>query len=58
MADTKRIDIYNYDPGAKKHSGKNTEREGSGSKYTSVEGDDHEDPSTGSAMIFYPSRGQ
>lgn len=54
----KRIDIYNYDPGAKRHSGKSSVPQGSGSKFVSVEGDDHEDPNTGSAMIFYPSRGQ
>lgn len=53
-----RIDFYNYDPGAKRHSGKNQMPQGSGSKFTSVEGDNHEDPNTGSAMIFYPSRGQ
>lgn len=30
---------------------------GDGSKYISVQGDNHEDPSTGSHTIYYPSRG-
>lgn len=53
----KRIDIHSYDPGAKRHSGKSQEPQGAGSKFTSVEGDSHEDTTTGSAMIFYPSQG-
>lgn len=56
MADRTYIDTYNYDPGAKRHS-ENKKQDGSGSKFVAVEGDDHEDPSTGSAMIYYPSRG-
>lgn len=31
--------------------------EGDGSKYVSVQGDNHEDPSTGSHTIYYPARG-
>jgi hypothetical protein len=52
-----RIEIYDYDPGATRHSGKSKDRESSGSKYVSVEGDEHEDPTTGSHTIYYPSQG-
>jgi hypothetical protein len=32
-------------------------KEGKSSKYVSVEGDDHEEPGTGSKAIYYPSNG-
>jgi hypothetical protein len=57
MEDRKRIDIYNYDPGAERHSEKTPVREAPGTRFTSVEGDDHENPTTGSAMIYYPTQG-
>jgi hypothetical protein len=47
----------NFDAGAIRHSEKIPQVSGQGSKYTSVEGDNHEDPSTGSHMITYSSRG-
>jgi hypothetical protein len=56
MANT-RIDIHAYDPKATTHSGMAPQAPSSKSKFTSVEGDDHENPLTGSAMIFYPSSG-
>lgn len=47
----------NFDPGAIRHSDHIPQVTGEGSRYTSVEGDNHEEPDTGSHMITYPSRG-
>jgi hypothetical protein len=47
----------NFDAGAIRHSEKIPQVQGNGTKYTSVEGDNHEDPSTGSHMITYSARG-
>jgi hypothetical protein len=47
----------NFDPGAILHSGSIPQVAGDGSKYTSVEGDNHEEPDTGSHMITYSAQG-
>lgn len=47
----------NFDPGAIRHSESIPQVTDGGTRFTSVEGDNFEDPSTGSHTIFYSSRG-
>lgn len=45
------------DMGEIHHSGKSTVKDSSQSKWVSAEGDNHDEPDTGSKMIYYPSSG-